>query len=205
MARMQPLEALQGQDRRVVVGVFVVGVGDHQLRPGRPGGIGVLPVDLVEVFRRVLVFPLLQQIEAGVVELLDGALHVVVLLLIGEQVAGRDRESDSQHERQRAQAGGSGSGRRNCGRCCGCHGHQGCRDGEGWVASRRCPAIAGAGPHQVPDTREIADSGRRKGSWSTPCLRSRKAHQHRRAGDVNLARRCSAHPLFVRRAGNVPA
>ena len=99
MAGMELDEAVERDDRVVVLVRLVVGEGGHDLRLGRPHRIGMLAVDLLELLGGELVFLAAEVIERAVVEHLDRLLGVGFVLRAAEPAAaGQRRRRDSQRQ-----------------------------------------------------------------------------------------------------------
>jgi hypothetical protein len=93
-------EPVQRRDRVVVAQRLVMGIGGHQLGAGRPLGIGVLALDLVELLGGVRVVAVVEFQDRALVDLLDGTLD------IGRLVRGRRAGGDACRQgRGRQQAG----------------------------------------------------------------------------------------------------
>ncbi len=80
---MELNEAVQHRDRLGVVVLQVLGVAVHQLRVGRPGGVWVILLDIVELLGRRRVTLGVQCVDAVVVQRLDGRVRRVLLDLLG--------------------------------------------------------------------------------------------------------------------------
>src|SRR6185437_13499217 len=72
-------EAVGGDDRFVVLGALVERIGRHELRLGRPYRVGVLALDLVERFGRLVIGVVEELIHGGVVKVLDRLLDIGIL------------------------------------------------------------------------------------------------------------------------------
>src|SRR3546814_13264410 len=101
----------------------------HELRLRRPGGVGMLALDLVEQLRRPLVVALVQSVPGVVVELLARLLDIF-RLLAGASAPG---EGAGRHEQGR---GAGGAARRPEERRAGTAGASQCSPG-GWRTQKK--------------------------------------------------------------------
>ena len=95
-------EAVEGDDGLVVLVRLVVGEGRHDLRLGRPYRVGMLAVDLLEAFGGDFVFLLAQRIEGAVVELFDGLLDIVGVVIRRAAAAKSERHQTQRQPGDRA-------------------------------------------------------------------------------------------------------
>ena len=114
VAGMELDEAVGGDDRFIEFVALVERISGHELRLGRPDGIRVLALDLVEVVRRLGVILGGELVHGGIVEFLDRPLDIGVLGLVG--AAGGEQADGARPQRSAAPRTGARDGNRGISR-----------------------------------------------------------------------------------------